>query len=219
MSGPRKAKRQRVLDPLERFSEVLFGLIMALTFTGAISAASSGREEVRTMIFGAIGCNLAWGLVDGVMYLLNTLAVRGQGIGALQLLRRTPDQGEAHRLIADALPPLVASVLQPAELEAMRRKLVALPLPARAGLRGEDFLAAFAVLVLVFLSTFPVVIPFFFVQETVRALRLSNGIALAMLFGGGWALGRYSGHRPIVMGLSMVGIGVVLVAITMALGG
>lgn len=214
-----KSASAAVLDPVDRSSEVLFGLIMALTFTGAVSAASSGREEVRTMIFGAIGCNLAWGLVDGVMYLLNTLAARGQGTGALHLLRRAPDQAEAHRLIADALPPLVASVLQPAELEAMRRKLVALPLPARAGLGGKDFLAAFAVLLLVFLSTFPVVIPFFFVQETVRALRLSNGIALAMLFGGGFMLGRYSGHRPIVMGLSMVGIGLVLVAITMALGG
>ena len=54
-----------VLDPIERISEILFGLIMALTFTGTLSAASAGRAEVREMLLGAIGCNLAWGLVDG----------------------------------------------------------------------------------------------------------------------------------------------------------
>jgi hypothetical protein len=36
---------------------VLFGLIMVLTFTGTLSAASQGRTEVRTMLIGAIGCN------------------------------------------------------------------------------------------------------------------------------------------------------------------
>ena len=49
----------RVLDPISRVSEILFGLIMALTFTGTISAASAGREEVRTLLVGAIGCNIA----------------------------------------------------------------------------------------------------------------------------------------------------------------
>lgn len=220
MGTDRKAGRRRILDPLERFSEILFGLIMTVTVTGALSAASPGREEARTMIVGAIGCNLAWGLVDAVMYLLNTLAEKGRGVGILQRLRRARDPGEAHRLVADALPAIVAPLLEPGDLETLRRKLLALPPPpARARLGGEDFLAAFAVLVLVFLSTFPLVIPFFFIPDTMRALRVSNGIALAMLFGSGIMLGRYSGHRPVVMGLSMVGIGVALVAITMALGG
>lgn len=52
---------KRVLDPMERLSEVLFGLIMVLTFTGSLGAATAGREEIRTMLIGAIGCNLAWG--------------------------------------------------------------------------------------------------------------------------------------------------------------
>ena len=36
---------QRVLDPNERISEVLFGLIMVLTFTGSLSVAEAGRER------------------------------------------------------------------------------------------------------------------------------------------------------------------------------
>ena len=71
-------QRRRVLEPTERFSEILFGLIMVLTFTGSLSVATSGREDVKAMIIGAIGCNLAWGIVDAIMYVMNSLAERGR---------------------------------------------------------------------------------------------------------------------------------------------
>jgi len=53
--------RKRILDPASRVSEILFGLIMALTFTCTLSAVEGGREDVRTMLLGAISCNVAWG--------------------------------------------------------------------------------------------------------------------------------------------------------------
>ncbi|HKB15545.1 MAG TPA: hypothetical protein VKF62_05735, partial [Planctomycetota bacterium] len=52
------------LSPHERISEILFGLIMVLTFTGTLSAAEAGRSDVRTMLLGALGCNVAWGIID-----------------------------------------------------------------------------------------------------------------------------------------------------------
>jgi len=76
MSTGEPKKRERVLDPVERLSEVLFGLIMVLSFTCSMSAATAGHEEVRTVVIGAIGCNIAWGLVDAVMYLLAILFER-----------------------------------------------------------------------------------------------------------------------------------------------
>jgi hypothetical protein len=45
------------------------------------------------------------------------------------------------------------------------------------------------------------------------------GLSLALLFVGGYAVGRYSGVRPVWMGLAMLGIGAVLVAAVTALGG
>lgn len=51
---PVKSTR-RVLDPIDRVSEVLFGLIMVLTFTGSISVAEGGRESIHTMLFSAPG--------------------------------------------------------------------------------------------------------------------------------------------------------------------
>ena len=60
--------RTRVVDPPQRVAEVLFGLIMVLTFTCSLSIAEAGRDDVRTMLIGALGCNLAWGIIDGVFY-------------------------------------------------------------------------------------------------------------------------------------------------------
>jgi VIT1/CCC1 family predicted Fe2+/Mn2+ transporter len=69
---------KRVLDPVDRASEIVFGLLMALTFTGSVSVAGEGREEVRTMMGAALGCNLAWGLADAVMYLVATFVERAR---------------------------------------------------------------------------------------------------------------------------------------------
>ena len=72
---------------------------------------------------------------------------------------------------------------------------------------------------LVFLCTFPVVIPFIFMSDPQLALRVSNAIAVVMLFFCGYAFGRHSGLNPWVMGLSMVAFGVVLVGVAITLGG
>ena len=72
---------------------------------------------------------------------------------------------------------------------------------------------------LVFVSTFPIVIPFIVMREAMPALRVSNAIAIVLLYLAGRSAGRYAGFRGWTTGLAMVAIGVVLVAITMALGG
>ena len=211
---------KRALDPIDRVSEVLFGLIMVLTFTGSLSVYEAGREDVRTMLVGALGCNLAWGLIDAVFYLMGCLAEKGRDLATFRAVREAPDPGRAQRLIADALPPVVASVLEGAEIESLRVRLLALPKPPeRARLGKDDARGALGVFLLVFLSTFPVVIPFIVMRDPVPALRVSNAIAVILLFGAGYAFGRLTGRRPVWMGTVMVVLGSILVGITIALGG
>jgi VIT1/CCC1 family predicted Fe2+/Mn2+ transporter len=130
----------------------------------------------------------------------------------------SPERGRA--LLADALPSEIASIVEPAELEGIRARLARLPEPpARAHMAKDDWIGAAAVFLLVFLSTFPVVIPFIVMREATPALRVSNAVAVAMLFMTGYTYGRLTGYRPVRMGISMVVLGMVLVGITMALGG
>jgi hypothetical protein len=211
---------RRVLEPSERIAEVLFGLIMVLTFTGSLSVAEADRAEVRTMLIGALGCNTVWGIIDGVLYLMGCLAERGRDLKILRAVRKAPDPHQGQFLIADTLPSVVASVLEPAELETIRQRLEQLPeMPDRAHLRMGDWLGALGIFLLVFLSTFPVVIPFFFTQNAGLALRLSDGIAIGMLYLTGYAYGRCIDRKPWLMGCSMVVLGSVLVGLTIALGG
>lgn len=211
---------RRLLEPIDRVSEVLFGLIMVLTFTGSLSAAAVGHAEVRTMLIGALGCNLAWGIIDGILYLMGCLNEQGRGIRALRALREAGTPEESHRVIAGALPPLLAASLGPAEYESMRRKLADLPEPPRhPRLHREEWLGAFAVFSWVFVTTFPVAIPFLLMHDVATAMRVSNAVAVALLFVTGYAFGRCAEYRPWPTGLAMVLLGSVLVGMTIALGG
>jgi hypothetical protein len=211
---------KRPLEPVERISEIWFGLVMVLTFTCSIGVAQAGSEEVSTMLRAAVGCNLAWGIIDAFLYLLACFVERGRSITALRAVQRTSDADRAHRVIADAMPPLLASVLSPVEFEKMRLNLKQLPPPpAHPWLTKNDWLGAVAVFSAVFLSTFPVAIPFLVVGDAGRALRISNAVAVVMLFLTGYAFGRYAGYRPWRMGLGMAVAGSALVAMTILLGG
>jgi VIT1/CCC1 family predicted Fe2+/Mn2+ transporter len=138
----------------------------------------------------------------------------------LHALRKTADARKAQQIIAAALPPLIVSLLQPAELDTLGERLRALPEPGdHVRLNREDWKGFLGVFLLVFVSTFPVVIPFLLMKNALPALRVSNAIAIAMLFLTGYAFGRITGRRPWVRGVAMVLLGAALVAITMALGG
>jgi VIT1/CCC1 family predicted Fe2+/Mn2+ transporter len=214
------APSRRALDPVDRVAEVLFGLIMVLTFTGSLSVAEAGRDDVRAMLVGALGCNLAWGIIDAILYLMGCLADRSRQLMTVRSVRAAASPEQARALLADALPSAVASIVEPAELESIRSRLARLPEPpARAHMAREDWRGAAGVFLLVFLSTFPVVVPFIFMRNAIPAMRVSNAIAVAMLFMTGFTYGRLTGYRPVSMGISMVALGAVLVAVTMALGG
>jgi VIT1/CCC1 family predicted Fe2+/Mn2+ transporter len=175
------ASRRGLLDPVARISEILFGLIMALTFTSTLSAATAERDEIRTLLAGAIGCNIAWGIVDAVMFLLSTITERGR-----ELLSESRAAGEP---------------------------------PPRPRFTKTDWLSALAIFLLVFLSTFPVVLPFVIFAHVPLAIRMSNLVAIVMLFFVGYVYARHGGLSPWRTGGSMVLLGLALVAITVALGG
>jgi hypothetical protein len=58
---------QRDLDPADRLDEIRFDLIIALGFTAVVRLGTE-EPDSRELFVAILGCNLAWGVVDGVMF-------------------------------------------------------------------------------------------------------------------------------------------------------
>jgi hypothetical protein len=215
-----RKSREPVLNPVDRVSEMLFGLFMALSFVGAISVAGQGDAQIRTMFIAALGCNLAWGLVDAVMYLVRTVTDRGRLLTLIRSVRSAPDAERGRTLIEDSLSQTAARLVSKAEIEAMRARIVTLTtLPAQPMLNRDDLIAALAIFLIVVAATFPVVLPFVMFEDVGTAKNVSRAVALAMLFAGGLALGRHAGYGSWKVGFLMAGLGTALVVAINALGG
>ncbi len=213
----------RYLDPMDRLGELMFGLIMVLTFTlGAGLVVQEGKDSTVRMLLAIVGCNLAWGLIDGGMYLISCLFDRSRKARLLEAVQKAENDEAALAMVAqsldDRLEPL-ASVdernrLYGAILARLRNVDVE---PTRV--RKEDVYGAIASFVLVFSSTVPAVLPFLVFDNHRVALRVSNGLLLVMLFATGYLWARGTHSNPWVFGMILLLAGLLMVAIAMALGG
>ena len=216
----KKDTREPVLGSIDRVSEMIFGLFMTLTFVGALSISDSGPGEVRAMFFAALGCNIAWGLVDAVMYLVRTMTDRGRKLSLIRAIRAAPDAESGNRLVMDALSTTMAGLVSPVEVDAIRQRVVAMSWVAnRPTVNRDDLLAALSIFLIVVGVTFPVVLPFVLISDLGLAKTLSRIIALVLLFSGGFILGRYAGHNGIKTGCIVIALGTALVVAIVVLGG
>ena len=162
----------RYLEPGERLGEIIFGLIMVLTFTSTARATLGESESSgRDLLIATLGCNIAWGIIDGGMYLMGAM------------LDRARDEERP------------------------------------TGLHLDDVKGALACCWLVIASTFPVAIPFMIFDDAYFALRLSNALLITMLFVVGVQWGRHAKVNKWTAGVVFTIVGLVLVAIAIALGG
>src|SRR5262245_2783279 len=194
-------KANSSLSSLDRINEILFGLIMVLTFTCSISAATSGREELSTLLWSALGCNVAWGFVDSFMYLFSTMLERGERFADLRRIRSAPSDTASREALKGAMSPMLAQLLKEEHMKSLIQEIKNLPEPPRrVFLTWHDFGRAIVIFLMVFLSTFPVTLPFLFIDNAMLALRVSNVIALVLLFGTGVYLARQTGYARILTG-------------------
>lgn len=216
----RESKITGVLSPVERISEILFGLIMTLSITGTVSVVTEGREAVGAMLLGVLGCNIAWGFIDGILYLLGMISEHGREHILHELIQQSRDPEKTRAVIADELPSFVAGALLPEDFDAIHQRLVHMPdKPRRQVMSRQDLLGAAGVFLLVVLSCVPLMVPFLFISDPLPALRVSNAVAILMLFIGGYFLAKNARLPKFLTGIVMVILGVVMVGITIALGG
>lgn len=224
MTARRESWVERSLDPGERLGEILFGLVMVLTFTlTAGLTVSEGREGVRELLAAAIGCNIAWGIIDAVFFVMGGLFRRGQRHRLARAIRATPDPEAAATLVADELDPALAGVSSTEERRRFYGDVVRMVrrLPEeKARITRDDLRGALASFWLVVLSTIPAALPFLIFRDQPRfALRVSNGLLIALIFLVGFRWARYTGGSGWRIGFALALMGGALVAIAVALGG
>lgn len=224
-SPHRQSLLQKYLDPVDRMSESVFGLIMVLGITSTASLyVEDSSDPAMTLIIAAIGCNLAWGIVDGVMYVVTSLFSRSRSVYILRLIRQAHDATAARTAIARYVEKSVGNLLEPNEqfqvagwvydkVEHLKEERI------RNRITGDDLLGGVATFIAEFITTLPAVLPFLFIHDWQVALRVSNLLTILMLFVIGYSLALYNGGNKWLLGLSLMCLGVILVAITVALGG
>jgi hypothetical protein len=213
----------RYLDPDDILGEVLFGLIMTLGFTlGAGLIVKEGKDAVTQLLLGIVGCNVAWGLVDGAMYIISSMFDRSRKARLLESIQKSATDEEALLIVGQDLDPS----LEPFTTSTDRRHLYQAVLtrlknvaPERNHLNKEDVYGAIATFGLVFLSTIPAVAPFLIFNDRFVALRVADLLLLSLLFVVGYHLGRASHSNPWTLGSIVFLVGLFCVAIVVALGG
>lgn len=214
---------QRHLDPASRMGEILFGLIMVLsvTLTAGLTVAE-GNEGVRQLLRAAIGCNIAWGIIDGIMYIMNCMAERSVTARLIQAIQCTPDQNAALDIIRDEVGPELESLAGVEDRETLYQamlKYLSKSAAPRTRITQNDVYGGLACFWLVFISCLPVAIPFLIFSRPFLALRVSNFLLIAMLFFVGRKWAKYANTNRLSAGLTMVAIGLSLVGLAILLGG
>ena len=214
---------ERHLDPATRLGEILFGFIMVLTVTLTASfTVADGKKGARQLLLAAIGSNVAWGIIDASMYIMNIMVVRRGKIRLVEAVQRASNPDAALGLVKDRVEPELQELLGPEKAEAFSKSV----LPHLVGahikeriLTGEDLYGALASFWLVFVSCLPAALPFLMFSDPQIALRVSNFLLIVGLFYVGQKWARYAGKNRVGFGLAMVAVGLMLVGVAILLGG
>ena len=225
-ASARHARRSfvtRYLDLTDRLSEVVFGLIMVLSFTlGAGLVVKEGQEAATQMLLSILGCNIAWGLIDGGIYLLTCVFDRSRKARLLQSIQKTANEADALAMVGRALDDRLEPLTSPAERNHLYQQILERlknVTPERARLKKKDFYGAIVSFWLVLLTAVPGVLPFLMFRDRFVALRVSNLLLLATLFLVGYRCARATHNNPWIFGSILLLVGVAMVGVAMALGG
>jgi VIT1/CCC1 family predicted Fe2+/Mn2+ transporter len=212
----------RHLDPSLTLGELIFGLIMVLTFT--LGARLLGPEEPldsRELLVAALGCNIAWGIIDGFLYLLGEVYERRR-LATLQARVKAGDSVAGLAVVREEYSGGLAALGSPAERDRFHAAIAAAATAAPAGavrVTGADWWGAFLIFLLVAVTAIPAALPFLFIEDSYIALRASNALLTLLLFVVGYLWGQQIGARPWLAGALIMSIGIALVLVAIPLGG
>jgi hypothetical protein len=229
---PRDGFLGRLLDPIDRLSETIYSVLVLLTFTLAYRIIRLGADPMsppdsvqysNDLLIAALGAIFAWGVIDGLMYILMEVFQRGERHRLLHLLQGAENDAERVDTLADELDYILEPITDETEREQLYQSMLrhlrtAQPQPI--GFKREDFTGALGTLVVAVIAVIPSLIPLVVLRHNYDlAIRVSNVISFIVLFHAGYSWGAYTGVNPWRTGLTLITAGVTMVAVAIPLGG
>jgi hypothetical protein len=214
----------RYLDPSETLGEVLFGLIMALTLTLSSGLLARGQKfESRDIVLAVIGCNVAWGVIDGVLFALGSAFHRSRRARFIRTMQLVRNDAEALAAVREEFALDDETFVVPdADSARFYQAILAIArhaIPRRRAVFGSDFGAAMTVFVLVSATALPAVLPFMLLDNPALALRTSNVLLVLLLFVTGYWWGHFTDVSCWGVALTVTILGLIMVGVAIALGG
>jgi hypothetical protein len=217
------------LDPLDAIFTVFFTILPTLLFTLSYSNfyyglldSSSLSGYGQDLFFAILGAVAAWGIIDGVLYVLSEVFARNE---RYRLLRYVQTGGEETAVAAIAgeldfiLEPITTEDQRDALYHDIRRHLRQAE-PQAIGLQREDVVGAVAVVVLSVVAVLPSLLPLLLLPDnTALAIRVSSVISILVVFAAGFSWGIHTDNNPWKIGLILSFICLSMVLVAVFLGG
>lgn len=170
------------LDPIDAVSTIFFSILFALLFTltygiliqrGVIDRtfATGYGQELFVSILVAV---TAWGIVDGVVYLLTSVFARNERIRLLHTIQTSDDDEKAVWAVADELDFILEPITSDAQREELYQdilKHMQIATPQTQGLHREDLTGATATVLLSVAAVQPSLLPLLLLDDTAQASR------------------------------------------------
>lgn len=221
-----RAFRQGQLSEGDRFVEMICGVIMVLVMIGYLRLTLIGDDDPdfqKKMILIPLGCITAWGIIDGIMYVLLNLVQRGKRFKLFSTIKSAKDQKDAHTTIEDDLASSIVGALKKED----RQKIYDEILKGADGaliekpqwVTKKDLVIIFFTFLIVFSTGAVILIPLVVLNNVFLAIHTANAIGVVMLFCIGYFWGKHASRNKIRSAIGMVLLGTAIVLVTIALNG
>lgn len=230
---PEEGFLERLLDPIDLLSEAIYSILIVLTFTmafrivrfgaGAGAPAIPSAEQINQLLIAAVGAALAWGVIDGIMYVLMSVFERSERHRLLRGIHSAETEQES----LDVIEAELDHILEPITKDSDRRNLYRDVLEylregelRPVGLKREDIAGALGSVLVAVGAALPSIVPLALIRsDPFLAIRASNVVSFIMLFILGYRWGTYTGANPWKTGLLLFAVGVIMTLVAIFLGG
>lgn len=205
----------------DRLCELFYGVTMVTVMIGIINIFESGYYNIKEIMLAiALGVNITWGIIDGATVVYGGLVDKAEEDRLVNSLRSDKNnqmlrdevkdsfQDTVNRKLSEEDQSKVVEMIQSGAPEEIKKY----------GATKDDLKVFLAILLMDFITVFPVVIPLYIVQGVKSAVFWSHFIAVALFVIIGMTWAKHLNRNMILAGVSMAILAMAIIAFTFHFG-